>query len=94
VTILAVEKQQVFKDMCAGSLALGIQRATRMRSIISSSVACLAVPYLSTLSHKWHGIRKGKILNIISCVLISCTNFIRKIPHSKKTSAGYYRKFN
>jgi hypothetical protein len=33
------------------SVALFIQHAMRMRSIILSSVACLAVPYFSTLSH-------------------------------------------
>jgi len=34
-------------------LALVIQHATRMRRIILSSVACLAVPCSSTLSHIW-----------------------------------------
>jgi hypothetical protein len=43
------------------SVALLIQHAKRMRRIILSSVVCLALPYLSTLSHKWYGFRKGII---------------------------------
>jgi hypothetical protein len=48
------------------TVALVIQHAKRMRRIILSSVACLAVLYFSTLSHKRNDIRK-KLLNI-KCV--------------------------
>jgi hypothetical protein len=36
------------------SVALVIQHAMRMRRIILSSVACPALPYISTLSNKRH----------------------------------------
>jgi hypothetical protein len=39
------------------SVALVIRHAKRMRPIILSSVDCLAVTYVFTLSHKWHDFR-------------------------------------
>jgi len=49
------------------SVALAIQHLMRMRSIILSSVACPALSYYSTLSHKRQDFRGKNLLNI-KCV--------------------------
>ena len=53
-----------------------------MRSIILSSVGCLAVPNFSTLSHKRRGFWKN--LSNIKFVLIFSTTFVRNISYTKK----------
>jgi hypothetical protein len=45
----------------------GMQLSSYLRHFILSSVACLAVPYSSTLSHKRHDFRGKKLLEI-KCV--------------------------
>ena len=45
-------------------VALGIQRAMRMGSIILSSVASPILPYFYTLSHKRHDLRKETLFNM------------------------------
>jgi hypothetical protein len=68
------------------SVALVIQHEKCMRSVILISVACLAVPYFSTLSHKSHDFRKKRLLNI-KYVFIYSTTFVSNISHSKNNSA-------
>jgi hypothetical protein len=72
------------------SVALVTMHAKRMRRIILSSVACLALPYFSTLSHKRHDFRKKKIVVHKICVLIFSTTFVWNTSLSKKNSARYY----
>jgi len=78
LVIFAIWKQQILHI-----LNVSVQHKIHMCHIVLSSVACLSLLYLSTLSHKGHDFREKKLLNT-KCVLIFSTTVVRNISHSKK----------
>jgi len=71
-------------------VALGIQRAMRMRHIVVCGVPRATI--FSTLSHKRHYCLK-KVTKLEICVLIFSTTFSWNISHSKRMWARYDKKY-
>ena len=69
------------------SVALGIQHAKRMRRIILSCVACLAVQYSPTLPHKRHDIRR-KVTEQKMSVLSETVHILRRIQQHTVTNVN------
>ena len=85
-------QQNMKLRLCVYILASVIQHQTRMRRITLSSVARLAVPYSSTLSHKKHLHRKKVIVHKM-CAFVFPANIVWNISYSKNNSARYEQKY-
>jgi len=72
-------------------VALVIQHAKFMGHIILSFVACQALPYFLTLSHKWYGFWE-KVIDHKVCVLIFSTPDVCNISHSEQNAVTYCHK--
>jgi len=71
------KEKSITYSVCV-SVALVIQHAVRIRSIILPSVACLTVPYFTTLSYKRYDFSRGgegEVIEYKRSVLIFSTNF-------------------
>lgn len=64
------------------SAALVMEHAKRMRRVMLSFIACLALPNLPTLSRKLYDFR-GNVLEHKLRVLIFSSAFVGNISHSK-----------
>jgi hypothetical protein len=94
VTIFAAEKQQILHILSV-SVAFVIQHARRMRRIILSSVASLALPHFS-LCHKRHDFRGGGgggLLNIKCVFCLFSTPFVWNISRSMEKWSRYDDKY-
>ena len=78
----ALAQQNITYFECV-SVALVIQHTMHMHHIILTSVACLALPYFSTLPHAFRG---GSSIDHKMCVFIFDTIFVCNISHFKKNS--------
>jgi hypothetical protein len=91
---LLTQKSSITYSECV-SVALVIQHAKRMRRIIFSSMACLAVPsfFPPTLFHKQHTRRNKEILNT-KCVLWSPLQILSEIFLTLRKTKQYIIKLH
>jgi len=55
-------KEKLLHILSCAFVDFGVQHAMRISHIILSTVACPALWHFSTISHKWHELRKKKII--------------------------------
>jgi hypothetical protein len=69
-----------------------MQISSFLYRIILSSVACVTLPYFSTLSHRGRIFLRGggEFIEHKVCALMFSTIFVANISHSEKNSAKYY----
>jgi len=72
VYVTIVDKEINVTYSACVSAALIIQHPLRMRCTLLSPMACLAIPYFSTLSHQLHDSRE-EVIEYKMCVLIFST---------------------
>jgi len=61
------------------SVALVIWHVKHMHHIILSPVACPALPYFSTLSHKWHDFQEKVIEHEMYIMIFSNSSLLSRI---------------
>jgi hypothetical protein len=76
LTLVTHHARRMLRIILCVSLTLVTHHARRMLRIILSSAACPAVPYFSTLSHKWHDIRMEVIEHKM------CFNFLYNLSRT------------
>jgi hypothetical protein len=70
-------------------VAVVTQHAMRIPRFILWSVACSALPYFSTLSHKWRDLLNEKVTEYKTCIFIFYTTFVWNTSHPKKNWMRY-----
>ena len=66
-----------------------IQHTMRVLRVMLSSEASPALPYLSTVSRKWHEFFCSNVFEHKMCVFVFCTNSVSNISQYKEKSARY-----
>jgi len=83
-------KQQILSVCLHNCLSYPACKSILFYTALCCHVACLVLPYFSTLSHKRHDFRKK--IKYVAFVFIFSTTFVWKISYSKKNWERFYHK--